>query len=286
MVALKDTFLSFYRATICSFWTIQFLFANDTDDSIFRSNQERSIVLGYRPNDGLYANTYVFKGNTDTNSELEGGGTLGYNTTIGKLSADTSVGMISNLAESEGMQLNGAAINDGVPSPVPFAGFGLNSTTEKLVHAVPGFDARVNLSYGAYTFIGEYVTATKRFDSQDMGFGHIGDGPVLNGAQPAAFHAEGIYSFYIYGKPSTAVMGYDFTKQALALLLPEQRIWAALNVSFWRDTIATLEIRHDIEYGENDLASGRCGTASCTPVSFGPLGKTDNAVTMQFGVYF
>lgn len=239
--------------------------------------KERAVVLGYKPQEGLYANAYVFKGIQDANKELEGGGTLGFNQKWGDFSVDASTGLISNLAESEGMQANGAGSN------VPFSGFGQNEITERLVHSVPGMNVRSTFSYGAYNLFAEYVRAIKRFDAQDLAFGDINN---LAGAEPQAFHLEGVYSFYIYGKPSSVALAWGFSKEALALLLPEQRLMAAFNYSPWIDTLATLEYRHDIGYSTNDRASGRCNTANCTATPFGPVSRSDDALTFRFGVYW
>jgi hypothetical protein len=243
---------------------------------IMGRTKERAVVLGYRPTEGFYGTGYVFKGNTDIKRDIEGGGSLGIHETFGKLDADASVGIISNIAESEGMQSNGA------PSNIPFSGFGRDMTTELLVHSVPGMNIRGSLSDGPYNLFAEYVRAIKKFDPTDMSFGHVGD-PMLMGAEPQAFHLEGVYSFYIYGKPSTLSLGWDFTKQALALMLPSYRLSATLNVSPWKDTIASIEYRHDFGYGQDTRATG----GKLTPVGgFGPLAQNDDALTFQFGVYF
>lgn len=235
----------------------------------------RALVLGYRPDDGLYGAAYVFKGNTDVSREAEGGGSLGYKHTYGQLDTNISAGLISNLGESEGMQ---ATSGSAYPN-IPFIGYAYSvigsdySNAENLKHSVPGFNANASLSYGNYSLLAEYVRALRKFDPTDMSFNN-------RGAQPQGFHTEGIYSFSIYDKPSSFVVGYDFTQDALALLLPRDRIWTALNVSPWKDTIATLEYRHDIEYNAGNVATGG-GSAP-----FSAPSKKDDAVTLQFGVYF
>lgn len=239
--------------------------------------KQRAIVLGYHPDEGLYANVYGFKGNTDVSKELEGGGTLGIHETFGKLTADASLGLISNLAESDGMQ------ETGLNETGKFNGFGDSVTTENLVHAVPGFDARASLNYLSYTLSAEYVRATRAFDASDLEFGTVGD---LHGAEPQAFHIEGIHSFYIYGLPSNIALGWDFSREALALLLPKDRFETAFSIAPWKDTIATLEYDHSINYGEDKRGFGICDASDVTCSAFAPLDKTDDAVLFQFGVYF
>lgn len=229
--------------------------------------RERALVLGYRPDEGIYANAYLFKGDIDIGGETQGGGTLGFKKTFGDWKTELSTGVISNLAESDGMQ------STNPPASIPFAGFGQSIESEKLVHSVPGLDVNGSLGYGNYTLYAEYVRALRRFDVIDMTYNTLG-------AEPQALHTEGVYSFTICGKPSSLALGFDFTKQALALMLPRERLSATLNYSPWRDTVASLEYRHDFEYNNGVYASGANGPAFNMPEN------KDDTVTLQFGVYF
>jgi hypothetical protein len=70
------------------------------------------------------------------------------------------------------------------------------------------------------------------------------------------------------------------TKDALAIGLPAERYSLAINRSFWKNTLQTLEFRRDVNYAEDDISSG-----SLVP---GPTGNGNfvNMVTLQFDYYF
>ena len=230
--------------------------------------QQRSVVFGYRPAEGFYTSGYVFHDNTTGSSNGAGGGAdIGYSVSHGNNDLNIALSGISNLAESQGMQQNGA------PANIPFAGFGLDAKTEVLHHEVPGVDVDASADIGDFTLLGEYVAATRAFSPLDLSFND-------SGAKPTAAHLEGDYNFTIYGKPSTFGVGYEHTTESLALLLPEQTYFAVLNVSPWEDTVASLQLRHGINYSGDDVASG-AGSAN-----FGPIDGTINSLTFQFGVYF
>ena len=57
---------------------------------------------------------------------------------------------------------------------------------------------------------------------------------------------------------------------------------ATLNAVIWKDTIESLEYRHDVNYGSGDTASG-AGTAVTTGKA---LGRSSDLVTAQIGIYF
>jgi len=88
------------------------------------------------------------------------------------------------------------------------------------------------------------------------------------------------YSFQTFARPTAIAIGYGMTKDALALQLPAQRYSATLNTSIWRDTLQSLEFRHDVNYANSAFASG--STVPAPAVS----GHSDNVVTAQFDVYF
>lgn len=243
--------------------------------------QARAIVLGYKqqaPN-SFYAATYIFKGDShasETSHVNNGGINLGYSfTTNRKFSVDVGVGVIANMADSVGMQDTG---NDPL-----FCGFGGDATSEgdteacgneKLVHRVPAYDVHTILGVGSnLQFIGEYITASTDFNTQDMSInGH--------GAKPQAANAELVYTLPMFRKPTSISIGYGMSKDALAIGLPAKRYSFVINRSFWKSTLQTLEFRHDIDYNKNDTSSGSSVA--------GPngSGKASNTVTAQFDYYF
>ncbi|MBB72432.1 MAG: hypothetical protein CMF50_08545 [Legionellales bacterium] len=257
-----------------------YLISDPLNKTIFRT-KGRPIVAGYRsPGDtGAYGAAFIFRGDTregafdptaDERSPNEHvnqyGLNAGYAFDLGALHSDFGASYINNIADSSGMQ--------GTSAPsTQFQGFGDNSTTEVLRHRVPGVDGRAEFSLYDFDLISEYTTATRAFSPLDMTYNG-------SGAKPRAGHIEGIYNFSLFGKSSNVALGYNRSWESLALNVPRERYAAALNVSIWQNTLATLEVRHDKNYGMHDTASGAGGAV------FSPLGKESNAITGEFDVYF
>lgn len=243
--------------------------------------QARAVLLGLQqqaPN-AFYGSIYAYKGDshTGTTRGLNGGGInagVKFDDCRDHISGNVGVGIIANIADSQGMQNTGNGdVVAGVP--VTFGGFGgaLNTGNEKIQHRVPAGNIHGLLSIGkSIDLLAEYVAATKPFSSQDL---------TMNGhsARPQALALEATYTFQCIVQPTSIAAGYGMTKDALALGLPSKRWSLVLNTSFWRNTLQSIELRHDINYGNNNTSSG-----SLIP---GPTpGGSDNLVTAQFDIYF
>lgn len=214
----------------------------------------RALSLGYHQADAqaFYGNLYAFQGDSRVGAAIaavtrprndkinQWGANLGHKTKLDQLTFDIRAGWIASLTDALGMQ---------VTSSSGFGGFAQSSATEVLHHRVPGGDLFFNLDRGPYSVSGEWVGAMQDFHGMDMSF----DGRA---AKPQSWHLEAAYRFPLLKRPASAVIGYDRTKEALALGLPEQRVLAALNYNFLRDTLASLEIRHDHNYGSHHTATG------------------------------
>lgn len=296
-IYLDNAFLSFgnldstpWRATIgqldVPFGLYNSFLVSDPLNEILFKTKARPLLVGYGVpgNPGFAASAYVFNGATregKIEADPSGVGTVAsraqsdeinrygldasYAFPLGQVQTVLGVSYINNVADSEGMQNTAGGT---------FEGFDANSGAQVLAHTVPGVDARAQLSYSQYTLIGEYTTAIQDFNAANLAFNY-------HGAKPSDYHLEGAYSFNLFnGKPTTFAVGYDHSYEALALNIPAQQIAAALNVSFIRNTLASLELRHQINYGSGDTASGNLG-----PV-ITPGGSVSNAITGQFAVYF
>lgn len=242
--------------------------------------QERAIVAGFQQQDknAFFGSAFIFKGDSHTgtvNRINDGGLNIGYKFDNDYFSGNIGGSVLGNLADSQGMQNTGnSASTDGVPST--FGGFGaVNGTgNEVIVHKVPAYDIRTLLSIGkGFDFLVEYITASTNFNPADMTMNSTG-------AKPQALDTELAYTFQSLSIPTSATIGYAMTKDALALGLPAQRYSLALNASFWRNTLQSIELRHDVNYAASSTSSG-----SGVPGPI-PSGKTDNALTAQFGIYF
>lgn len=257
-----------------------FLISNPLNKDMFRT-KARPILVGYGipGTPGLSGSLYSFVGATRTghiepditersrNDKInQYGADVNYDFHLGKLHSNWGTSYIANVADSLGMQATGLDSEE-------FAGFNDFSGAQVLAHRVPGLDFRGEVDISQVGLFGEYTMATRDFNQANMTFNG-------RGAKPSDYHLEGFYSFNAWEKPGTFAIGYDHSYQALALNVPEQQIAAVVNISFWRNTVASLELRHQINYDGDDTASGNLG-----PI-FIPDGHTSNAVTVQFNVYF
>jgi len=265
-----------------------FLLSDPIDKTLFRTKgRPIQIAYGVPGTPGFSGSTYVFRGDTrtgdiipdpnmnygvdpdrDRNDHINQWGLDGnYDFDIGKLHADFGASYINNVADADGMQAT-AYGSDG------FEGFGESHGDQVLKHRVPGADVRGQLSISQVSLIGEYTTSLQDFNQGNLTYND-------HGAKPSAYHVEGVYSFNVlHNKPATFALGYDHSYEALGLNVPEQRIAATINIAFWRNTLASLELRHDINYDSDDTATG-----NLSPVIV-PDGHTANAITAQFDVYF
>lgn len=239
----------------------------------------RAIALGFskqfNAENNLNLAAFGFGGPTRTslqnNSFDNYGANIDYTFTKPHWSLDLAGSYIRNIADSFGMQHNG---NSGTNT---FNGFATNENTEVL-NPVAGLDARGTLGVGPFSLTAEYVTAASAFSASNLSFGTANN---LQGAKPSAFHTEAAYKFNAWDKPSAFIVGYDQSKDALALLIPKKRYIATASTSIWKDTIESIEFRHDIDYSKTDVATGQTGFA---PIN--GTGKSGNTVTLQIGLYF
>ena len=88
---------------------------------------------------------------------------------------------------------------------------------------VPGWSASATATFGDAMLIAEYLAATDAFRGDEI----ASDG---TGAQPAAWTVEAAYGFDLGGRAATAAVGYQGTKEASGLELPETRFLAGLSV--------------------------------------------------------
>ncbi len=236
----------------------------------------RAVLIGYQqqtPN-AFYGAGYVFRGDAHAGqSGINNGGiNLGYRFACERFSGNFGGGFIGNIADSAGMQVTGGRN----ANPSVFDGFGgidgLGS--EKLKHRVNAYNVRGLFSIGKHLdFLAEYVGSSKAFSTEDLTFND-------RGAKPWAFNVEAAYSFTLFERPTAVAIGYGHAHDTLALGLPPHRYSIVLNTSWWKNTLQSLEFRHDSNYAESHFATG----SEVTPFTHGP-GRSDNMVTAQFDLY-
>lgn len=225
--------------------------------------KERMMILGYHQH-GVTVQAYGLAGATKRPSGSSQsfsdhtGANLAYNYVNGDFNLNVGGSIIGNLAESDEMQ----------------SLFGKSASSEVISSRVHGLDARVKFNYDPFTVLAEYVGAHKKFDVTDLSFNN-------NGAKPQAFSVEGAFEFKIKDRPNTIAIGYGQTWESLALSLPKNCLFAVYNIALIKNTIFSLEYRHDINYGWNDVANS---VNNANPITV--IGRHNNIVTAQMGVYF
>jgi hypothetical protein len=241
--------------------------------------QERAFLIGFQQQsqDSFYGAGYIFRGDSHagSTSRLDNGGfNLGYRFVAGNYSGNFGGGVVANLADSQGMQNNG----NGSSGP-NWGGFGAvgGYGNEMIAKRVPALNLRGLFSIGStIDLLAEYVGALTSFSQNDLTYNS-------HGAKPQAMDFEAAYTFTAFDRPTSIALGYARTKDALALELSAQRYSIVLNTSWWKDTLQSLEYRHDQNYAASAYATG--GGTSVTSLING-TGKPDNTVTAQFDIYF
>jgi hypothetical protein len=247
-------------------------------ESLFKIRTPAAL-LGFSLNNGLRGSIYGYSGSQTSGGQpifKQWGVDSGYKYKFGQGNhLSLGAGWVSNVADSEGMQGNGLAAGGA-----QFAGFGTSTATSTnnnaLVHSVDGIDGHATLAVGPFSVIGEYLGALERFNTADLTYNSAG-------AQPQAINTEVDYELPFFAKKygTTVGVSYGQTWQALALNLPAQSYIAYVNTSIWRETIESLEFRHDVDYTTGDVATGRGATTNIVGT-----GRTRNSVLLQVGVYF
>ncbi|OYV53710.1 MAG: hypothetical protein B7X00_01885, partial [Legionella sp. 21-45-4] len=124
----------------------------------------------------------------------------------------------------------------------------------------------------------EWVSAMKAFHVDDLSYnGH--------GALPSAIQLEAGMTFVSFDKPSSVAISYQSSHESLALNVAEYRISGVYNISFWKDTVESLEYRHDIDYNRQQFANGAAPVGQVNQNTVGS-GHCADTVLIQLGVYF
>lgn len=236
--------------------------------------KSRPFILGYKSQAdyGPYAAIYGFKADTALGHTGIGGVNLGYTINKNNISGDIGVGFISSLTDSSGMQVTGVA------PLTTFGGFSSPTNGNEFIHKVPGIDVHGNLSFDRYSLTAEWVGSSGAFRPQDLSFNG-------RGAKPQAAQLEAGVTFMAFTKPASLSAGYQWSKDSLALNLPQQRISGVFNISIWKDTIESIEYRHDRDYKANQFANGASAPGIINQNTIG-TGQSSDSLIFQVGVFF
>lgn len=234
----------------------------------------RPVILGYKSQraSGPYAAVYGFTSDTTLGGDGVGGVNLGYVFSSNDTSGDIGIGYIGSMDDASGMQNTGAAPG------TTFGGFASFTNGNEAVAKIPGLDVHGNISFDRYSLTAEWVGATRAFRTQDLSFNG-------RGAKPQATQLEAGVTFIAFNKPASIGVGYQWSKETLALNLPQQRVSGVFNISIWKDTVESLEYRHDVDFSANTFANGAAPPNLVNANTLG-TGKTADTLIAQIGVYF
>lgn len=234
----------------------------------------RPFILGYKSqyDSGPYAAVYAFKSDTSLGRSGVAGVNAGYTIKSGDTTGEIGASYIGSITDSGGMQSTGSAPG------TTFGGFGSPTNGSELVRKVPGVGVHGSLSFDRYNLTAEWVGATEAFRTQDLSFNG-------RGAKPQAAQLEAGVTFMAFSKPASLALGYQWSKETLALNLPEHRVSGVFNISIWKDTVESLEYRHDIDFNTNQFANGAAPPGSVNQNTVG-TGRSSDSLIAQIGVYF
>lgn len=237
----------------------------------------RPVILGYKSQyeSGPFAALYGYKSDTTLASTAVGGLNLGYVFDTGYATGEFGASGISSMNDSGGMQFTGSTPGINIGN---FGGFSSPTNGNENVKKIPAFGVHAYLSVDRYNFTAEWVGATGRFRTQDLSFNG-------RGARPQAGQLEASVTFIAFDKPSSVGLGYQWAKETLALNIPRQRISGVFNISLWKDTVESLEYRHDFNYAPTQYANGAAPVGQINSNTFGAGGANDTLLA-QIGVYF
>ncbi len=234
----------------------------------------RPFILGYKSqqSSGPFAAAYAYKGETTLGNSAVGGLNLGYTINTGTVLGEVGASVISSLDDVAGLQKTGSRIG------TTFGGFASPTNGSETVHKVPGVGAHGAVNFDRYSLTAEWVSSVGRYHPEDLSFNGLG-------AQLQAGQLEGGVTFMLFDRPSSIGLGYQWSKDTLALNLPKQRVNGVFNISIWKDTVESLEYRHDIDYGLYQFANGAAPAGTVNANTLG-TGGTSDTLLAQIGVYF
>ena len=234
----------------------------------------RPFILGYKSQEdtGPFAAVYIYKSDTIFGKSGVGGANLGYVYKYDNVNGEIGASYISSIDDASGMQTTNSIVG------TTFGGFGSFTNGNEVVRKTQAVDVHGNIAYDRFNLAAEWVGAVQGFRPQDLSYNG-------RGAKPQAGQTELDITFKAFDRPSSIGVGYQWTKGALALNLPQQRIIGVFNISIWKDTVESLEYRHDIDYNGYQFANGAAPFGTVNATTFG-TGRSADTISAQIGVYF
>ena len=237
---------------------------------VFSRTRTRPLIIGYKSqaDSGPFAAAYAFRTDTTLGNQAAGGLNWGYILNARDFTGEFGISYITSVDDASGMQYTGPS------QPNTFSGFAAAENVGK----TPAGGAHVTLSFDCYNLTAEWITNLNAFRAQDLSFNG-------NGVMGSAGQIEAGMTFMAFNRPSGLSLGYQWTNQLLALNLPRHRIIGTYNISIWKDTVESIEYRHEIDYGLNNFANGASASGVVYNNTVG-TGKSYDMISLQIGVYF
>lgn len=242
---------------------------------IFSRTRTRPLIIGYKSqtDSGPFAAAYAFRSDTDFGNHSAGGLNWGYIKNADDFTGEFGFSVISSVDNAAGMQYAGSSSTANT-----FAGFASVYNGNENVKKTPAGGLHTTISFDRYNLTAEWVSTLNAFRAQDLSFNG-------QGVMGSAGQVEAGMTFMAFNRPAGLSLGYQWTNQLLALNLPQHRFLGTFNISIWKDTVESLEYRHDIDYGSNNFANGAAPVGMVNANTIG-TGGTYDMLSAQIGVYF
>jgi hypothetical protein len=240
---------------------------------IFSRTRTRPVIFGYKSqtDTGPFAAAYAYRSDTNLGNHAVGGLNWGYIANHHDFTGEIGASFISSVDDASGMQYTGGASNT-------FAGFASLTNGSEMVQKTPVGGAHMTVSFDRYNLTAEWITNLKSFRAQDLSYNG-------NGVLGSAGQVEGGVTFMSFNRPAGFYLGYQWTNELLALNLPRHRFISTYNISIWKDTVESIEYRHDIDYAADNFANGAAPAGTVNLNTLG-TGGTYDMISLQIGVYF
>jgi len=208
---------------------------------------ETAVQIGAEYND-FFGSVFAFNGDIDetgsTNNINNFGTSVGYVYEGETVGISAGIDYINNLADAD--MLTEALMSTG---------------TSTVKEYVPGLGVHLQLTHGPFTFYSEYIIATDQFGADELEF-------QGQGAKPAAWHFEVIYTRDILARETNFALGCQGTGEAANLGLPEKRYMAAVSVALTDYLSWALEFVHDEDYESDAGGTGQSADLVTTQLAF------------------
>lgn len=196
---------------------------------------------------GVSGRLFGFEGMNETGEDntIHGfGAALSYTYEQDGTAFNAGVSWVNNIADA-----------DGISDTLDEAGL------DTISSRVNGLGTHLVAKYGPFSLIGEYIFALNSFEPEELAFDN-------NGAKPSALNGELAYTTELWAKETVIAAGYQQSRQALTLGLPEQRLIASASIEIFAGTTMAIEYYRDQDYSMADGGTNEDGHGFTTRLTY------------------